>query len=987
MKKTFHKKKGIISLSLAALLCVSGAAISVSLQKPAAAENSEVSVASPSSLFNVGKGITVKDNVDIPDYAKNGLRVHQADWTAIKTEEITPEKLDASRLYGVGVESKSETSRLQFKNVINVDGFTKNDTLVEFIPITDFRVSSANFEGMKVWITDADDESNWICLDMYALDPQYDGHTRMHVLTSTGIDAAYRWGGYQSTPADFYEGGRADFYGTTEYHYYDLAIHGKDEKGNALRRTSFYDCIYEPLAVSYDAEDMSVWVSGETYGQKKCVFDLDDFTSELYVNENNVFKGFKNNRVKLALQTYDIMGEAANYVIMNVANQPMNGTKIVDTDAAEILERLPEGGIPTANVGKDYTVFDPEFYDLFDGVLPYKTYVKEKYDTDFKEVQNGAFKPEKQSEYILRYEATDAADNTAVKEYVIPAQYALPKLELVLEEGHGDTYGIGARIPIPAIEETRGGSGPLQTSVKVVRLSDGAFIEHDGKYFVPYLTGEYAIEYTLSDYVGNVLTTHLKRIVESDKTPVFASELTMYKRFISGVKVQLPEVAIYDYDSVFGLRLNAITEVTVASVSKANVTEKVENYAFTPTLEKFGDKVTVTYSTYCREYPDNKITKSFDVEIVKSPYSKDYLWGGEGVTVDHNQASDGRNKFASITATAAGDATFGFINPLYAEGCAFQFDTDEGKDTFERILVEMTDFIDGTQKISYVVEKDVDGALWVVNGKDKVKIFGGYGENKQNVLTYSGGKLTDYSGTVAADFGNVQFTSGRVWFKVTLVGALEGTCLKVTKMGSHSFFANYSGTKLLAYKDTVKPTVVLDKPLVADADIYEQVTVSSAKAYDACSPYMETKVTVTAPDGTVVLENLSAAVENTFIATQYGLYTVTYTAVDATGAKQTPSFAIGVFDVTAPVILYEGENELLVKAGKAVTFDSVRVYDAADENLTVLLFVVSPNGPMVTLGEDRTYTFTETGKYVLRYCVYDSNFNYAYHDVTIKVGK
>jgi hypothetical protein len=72
-------------------------------------------------------------------------------------------------------------------------------------------------------------------------------------------------------------------------------------------------------------------------------------------------------------------------------------------------------------------------------------------------------------------------------------------------------------------------------------LSDGAFIEHDGKYFVPYLTGEYAIEYTLSDYVGNVLTTHLKRIVESDKTPVFASELTMYKKFISGVKVQLPE--------------------------------------------------------------------------------------------------------------------------------------------------------------------------------------------------------------------------------------------------------------------------------------------------------------------------------------------------------------------------------------------------------------------------------------------------------------
>ncbi|MBQ4269304.1 MAG: hypothetical protein IJB97_06630, partial [Clostridia bacterium] len=490
------KKAIVCTLSIVAAGCIAlagGAAIA-----KADTKNVESKTAvSPASLWKIANGVTVSENAKLPEWSINGWRAYQADWVAVVDEYLTEADLPASRTHGVKAVSTSETSRLEYKNIINIDGFTKDDTLVEFVPVSSFRVSTADFTGMKIWITDADDENNWVCINMYAVDAQYGGATRIEAETSTGIDAAYRWGTYhdRTYKSNFYEGGRRDFYNAAYSSYYD--------KLNDGGRNSLYDLLYEPFSVHYDVEDKSIWVSDYVYGQKKCLLDLDDTGYEGYINSNNAFQGFKNNRVKIAFQTYNIV-DTAQYIILNVANNPMNGTQIVDTAAPDALEKLPEGGIPTASGGKPFKTFDIEFYDFFDGVVESKIYAKAEGETDFGEpLSDGVFVPNTQGRYTLRYEAVDKAGNLAVKEYPIFAKYALPPIEIALEGGLPELYFTGEAVAIPQAEIS-GGSGPLSLDISVVRLSDGKTVEHDGKSFVPYVSGEYCVTYTARDYVGNV---------------------------------------------------------------------------------------------------------------------------------------------------------------------------------------------------------------------------------------------------------------------------------------------------------------------------------------------------------------------------------------------------------------------------------------------------------------------------------------------------
>ncbi len=949
-------------------------------------ESTQKATASPASLFTAGKGITVSANGKLPDYALNGQRVHQADWIALNEETITEDMLPASRTHGVKVVSNSETSLLEFNNVINVDGFTKDDTIVEFVPVTTLRVSSASFTGMKIWITDADDESNWICLDMYAVQAQFGGATTMKVLTSDGIKGAYRWGGYHECDApdynpgyghERYEGGRRDFYGATFLHYYD------DKWG----KNSLNDVIYEPFSVHYDQADKAVWVSGTTYGAKACVLDLDHSECPA-VGVGNEFKGFKNNRVKVALQTYNIV-DTAEYVVLNVGNNPMNGTEIADTTSPEYLEYMPEGGLPVANVGREYKAFPIEYYDFYDGDCDYKVYVKKESEADsaFKECPTKAFTPTEQTRYVLRYVSKDTSGNERVNEYTVLAQYGLPALDIVLDGAIEANYALGNVVTIPKATAS-GGSGPLDLTIKVVRVSDGAEIAHDNKKFIPYTEGQYSIIYTVKDYVGNVYTESLQCNVTSENKPVYATPIQMYKKFVSGVPTQLPQVPVYDYDSVPGQRVEAKTEVTITSVSNSAVKETVENYVFTPDKETFGDKVKVEYKSYCDIPNAAPLISTFEVEIIEPTNSWDYLWSGENTTVGGN-LREHKDKFASVTATADGDASVGFINPLQAEYLEFTFGSAINKDAFDAVKFEMVDFIDSTQRIAVEISKDLsDSTLTYVsyNGVKRV-MTGAFGGTAYMTIKYVDGQLFDSRNNLVADFTDFEgFSSDRTWVNVTLVNAKANAELRISKIGTHNLFANYNKSgELNAFSDTVRPSIEYGGLVPGEADINTQVTLPSAKAFDACTPFVETFISVVSPSGEIIYEDVNAKDSLSFVTSEYGAYTVTYWAVDANNKKQNVSYDVYVYDLTKPYIVYNGAEKMYCAVGETLTFDNVKVYDAVDEELNVCVFLIEPKGVMNMLKDDLSFTFNQVGWYTLRYYVYDSNYNTAMLDVKILV--
>lgn len=973
--KSFSKIKTyerILLLILSFALSCTVSMISVFAQNSLEKDTSAIS---PKSLFTVGNGITIEENYDLPSYMTNGYILRSAN----DGEIVDRSYFSEGEVNGIKVSSRSEANKVEFNNVINVDGFTKDDVLFEFAPLSSFRVASADFEGMKVWVTDADNEDIWFCVDFWAVDAQFGGATRMCVTLSNGASAAYRWGAYHDTISTLYEGGRRDFYSA----FYSTAVN------NGLGINCLYDAIYRPISIRYDQEDKSVWITNIFENDYKCILDLDHTEAVGFGNE---FPGFTNNRVKIAFQTYDL-GGTAEYAILNIGNNTFNGTSVVDTTVPDYVDWLPNNGIPTGAVGKNYPLFKGEFYDNYSGVLPYSVFVKTPSNNDFT-LLDGLFIPQETGNYVIRYSATDLAGNSRVIDYNVFAKYGISSINLSLSETETTNYSVGDVIQVPTVLSLTGGTGPLSCNYTIERLSDGAEIKATNDSFVPYLSGEYLVTYTATDYVGNQTHKTLKYVVSDNNLPVYANELNIHKKFVSGVKVVLPEVQVYDYNSVLGQRLIANTTVTATSVSDPTVTEVINDYKFTPSIEKFGDKVKITYTSICNEYPDNKLVKEFIIPIEEVTYVWDYLWYDDGLTLGYNQATE-TSKYTSFTATKSGDLSVGFISPLMSNNFLFQFNVDEGRDRFDYLLFELVDFIDSNKKLQIKVEKNDTSTSYVsYNGVKKLMTGGFGGTNAKLVLIYENDKLVDNLGNVVANFEDFDgFTSGQLWFKATMVNATTNASLKLVKLSTQALSATYRSQKLQAFNDTVAPSIILDNSIMPDAMIFEQIKLPKASAYNACSPCIDAYVTVTfvpiggdmLQDSVTIINKQLADKETPLLLDKYGTYTVTYTAKNSANKVKNLPYNVFVNDLTKPVIYYTGETEISTSVNKTLNFAKPKVFDSVDKNPTLKIFMYTPDGRTNSLNGKLEYKFTEKGTYVLRFYVYDSNYNATSLDVRIKV--
>ena len=936
----------------------------------------DVQSVSPKSLFTVGNGITIQEDYDLPSYMTNGYVLYSDK----EGQLVDRSYFSEGEVNGIKVTSKSEVNKVEYNNVINVDGFTKDDVLFEFAPLSSFRVATADFEGMKVWVTDADDETNWFCVDFWAVDAQFGGATRMCVTLSNGASAAYRWGAYHDTISTLYEGARRDFYSA----FYSTAVN------NGLGINCLYDAVYRPISIRYDQADKSVWITNIYEDDYKCILDLDHTEA---VGVGKEFKGFTNNRVKIAFQSYDI-SSSAEYAILNVGNNTFNGTSVVDNTKPEYIDWLPNGEIPTAAIGKAYPLFDCEFYDNYCGVLPYDVFVKNPSSQGFNRLE-GEFIPQETGVYTLRFCSKDLFNNETVIDYNVFAQYGISPIEIVLSNDSQTEFSVGDKIYLPKIESLSGGTGPLKSQHKIERLSDGVEISTIGDYFIPYIEGEYLLTFTVTDYVLNSITKSIKYTVNANNLPVYSSDLNIHKKFVDGVKVLLPEIQIYDYSSSIGQRLMAKTTVTASSVTDPTVVETINDYKFTPSKEKFGSQVKITYSSICENYPDNVLVKEFIIPIIEPEYIWDYIWYDDTLTLSYNQATENNNKYTSLTATTSGNFSAGFISPLMADEFLFQFNVDEGRDRFDYLLIELTDFIDANKKLEIKVEKYNTSYTYVSYNGVKKLMTGGFGAvNARMVLIYKGNTLVDNLGNVVANFDDFEgFTSGQLWFKVTMVNATTNASLKIVKLSTQTISATYRQQKLQKFNDTVAPSIVVDNSIKPDAKIFEQIVIPTASAYNACSPYIETFVSVTfvpvggdvLEDKVTVLSKQSAKVAHLLVLEKYGVYTITYEAKNTANKTKTLSYDVYVNDLTKPIIYYEGETEITTNVGKTINFARAKVFDSVDKKPTLKVFMYSPDGKTTTLADSLKYKFTQKGLYVLRYYVYDSNFNMASLDVRIKV--
>lgn len=977
MLRKIKKSRNIVAMLLLAISCF----FVVPLCAGADAGNvGAENLKNSASLFTAETGITVQGNVGAP---KNSAAGFYADGSKdgktlikYKSEEDIPEGLRN----GVLVSSTTEKNRLIFNNEINLDGKTKDDVLICFQPLSSNPGVSYDFQGLKIYLTDVEDEENYVCIYVYTSGTSY---SFMKVELPNGISKAYRYGRYHdvvnvnSQWHYMYENSTQMFfygyctYNRINYGDFNYVMEDPDKQiDGGIPKTEMY---LAPITLQYDEADKAIW-----YGNN-CLLDLDHTES---MGLGKEFSGFTTNRVKLSVVTCDISSSKAQYMIYNVDGQSLNGETVYDVTNPYFIEKLPKGDeLPLAGVGREYPLFDVTAYDLVDGALSSEVYFTHESDTQKTLINGSTFIPQKAGKYLITYKTGDRSGNEASIEYTVVAKYGIAGIVISADETQ-TVYSAGEKIFLPNFTAI-GGSGVLNTDIRVVRVADG-YNEpiYETDFFQPTVAGYYDVVCSAVDYLGYKAEKTITFKVDVDDSPVFEREIKVNDRFVSGVTTQLPVLAAYDYSET-GQRKNAITQITVRGKGAyASVSETLSGYIFEPSLKKYGSEIEIEYKLYCEGKEDSAIIRTYEAKIIEVEQAYDFLAFDEtNLSVSLNKDGESE-KYTRFTAKKAGSHRIDFIYPMLTEG--FEASLNAGSASFTgRVEFCFADAKDSSNTFSIYFSRQDKSSTQIEYGGIEYKMAGAF-ESSRILISIRENGVYDTTGTWLFDIKE-SFASPTAWVSVIFhtENVDESICIK--KLGTTYFSGSYRKNELQKFHDYVEPTIVFESKLPLVGSYGETILVPAAKAYDNLSPMMEVFVTVTSPDGKVLLSERKATETFSFTLLQYGKYEVAYSATDAAGNIANVVKEVELFDRNAPVIDYVGQTQYTVKTGDSVVLKKFDAYDSEDESLQYRIFIIDTDGKMKEKNNGDSYTFAEKGRYTVRHVAYDTSGNYAILDITVTV--
>lgn len=1034
------RTKKIVSLLLAAGLLAAGG-VGAALTGVAAEDTSVPAEGSPAALFTLPQGVTVQSDVSVPDYMLYGKELDAANAVTEYTQESSDLGLEAWQMNGVKFTPSSANRWVEFSNVVDISSFSSNDILFAFTPLATAR-GNADFNEFNVKLTDAEDEDNYLLIK---IKPSQWFPATFTAETAELEPCGYQYGdyrpGYSEGTWGFNDKYYVGFDGTTN----EAALPSLDDNLPEYLKFDKMEARHRSIILHYDFADKAVWVTGQQ-GYKYCIMDLDWSESVGYGKE---WDGFSSGKVKLSFCSKQHRSGSPSYMVLNAFNTPLNGAEVSDTQAPVLTfgEEVSEGTAPSALVGRSYSLPTFTCLDTVDGETACKIVLT---DPDGKEVTvtDNAFVPEKAGFYTISYSASDKAGNLVQKTLRFTAQKAAPAVSVYAEAETLDV-SVGEEVSLPEAQFTAGeGAYIVKTDVRIVRAGyPQETIEVDQGVFIPLFEGEYRAIYSATDWLGFTHSTELVYNVSAADGMIVHGTVQHLRRLFDGVRIILPELNAYDYETTWGTGIAQAVEVTLSGNGQSETLPA--GSVFTPDIEKFGTELTVTYTV------GGASVESYTVEIREKPdpaaedyvndgsyQLDDYFLFGEGVNVEYNAAGEELEYYRIRTEEgAAGSRSFGFANPLQAEGFTVTFFVPATMKNFSALRFSLRDSFDASVGFDLVLEditsstdpgiKDTDTFL-TTNGGKKYTLYGSYNywlyqDNAYAsevagslTITYRDGSIYDVNGNEVCKIEeNVDgrawkgFASGMVYLDVTFegVGSLSvadyqaeeygsTAAIALTSLCGQAFYVTYRETeneagetqyKLMDFYDLANPLIVLEGTLPTGLVLGQTVSVPAVHAYDALSPYTEVRVTVQSPDGSVVFadelyrDGLSFTVEN------YGLYYIRYVATDATGNTSQATYTIGASDTTAPTIALSSEEELHGKAGKIVSIPNAVVQDDRDEAPRLFLYVIGPDAAMEVLGEVTAenaitgFMPTSAGRYTLVYYAIDADYNASVVTISVTV--
>ena len=204
------------------------------------------------------------------------------------------------------------------------------------------------------------------------------------------------------------------------------------------------------------------------------------------------------------------------------------------------------------------------------------------------------------------------------------------------------------------------------------------------------------------------------------------------------------------------------------------------------------------------------------------------------------------------------------------------------------------------------------------------------------------------------------------------------TGFALKKVNNQPFFTTEIDGVKQRFDDVYAPNIfILEEADYDNLTLGETAVVSAAAAYDVLSPVTNISVTITKPDGTVVLDEGSCETAIPVSLDMLGRWTVEYNADGGNGLFSTQQrITFNIKDTTAPKIHVNGDVPSDAKTGEETTFPSAFVFDNVTQNCAYYIIIVEPDG-MRRVAEDGKFTFTETGKHIVQYYAYDDAMNVA----------
>lgn len=861
--------------------------------------------------------------------------------------------------------SMSQGAEVWYNNIIDLSNAGKSDFFVTYYIVPSV-TGSADFGGLRFFLVDAYDESNYV--EIYSKDSG---------AVNTGGIGSYN---QASTRGQLLGYG----YETSESLDTSSAIDRGMTTLAGFRGTPFSTNTKAALeggwAIDYKTKQlfpMTDYAFSITGGHPY-LYQLTDLDNPNFYA--TPWEGFTTGECYLKIVPEQV-GARANVLITSVGGISLAQNTAPASYAPTVTLDEYENGLPDGVVGMPYPlpayIARSKFFgDVYSDCHVYLEVSGKRSEIN---IRDGAFTPDRAGDYTIVITAQNPDGISVTKTYTLTVKESAPTLGIRATDIEKVLSGkMGSLLNVAGYSVTGCLGNP---KVKMTVTSPDGTVTEIGQDFTPNKSGVWTVTYTVTDYLGRTAKDTYTVTVSAPEKPVPISLPTVPDGFVKGYTYYLPLATALDYSAD---EANPETVTATVYVTDASGRQQLPaDGKYIPNVAAHGDPITVEYVFIGKNGQSEKMTYSARGLIVTNDKGLVIANYFVGLNITGTEATPEYTKFAFSS-----DASLIFSRPLLASGLKTVFNVDPDFNNYDTIRVTLVDSENAAEVITFTITKKTDkdqNSSFALNGGITKNTRGSFFGNSSDsfVYTYSATtrSIADASGyaidnvtTTANGSAFSGFSSGKVYIRFDFEGVT----------GESKFMLNSLSGQAIgnATTDRVAPSVALRRGVAGIHELGSVIDLAGVMATDVLSEIASATVTVTCGDQTILAE-CSAFEAHQITLSSYGRYFVTYKVKDTAGRTYTEEEILYVRSNNPTAVAADADIPGTASVGDKLTLPTATVTGGAGEKAYYIL-VMTPDSRLYRL-EGNELVLDQAGTWVIRYFAYDAYFNCSYIDYTVIV--